>query len=512
MSALAQLLNHRDKTEPLTIGLLGDWGSGKTTVLELLKKKLCPEDNAFTRPDVRFRVQWFNAWAYEHTDDIQAGIAQEAITGLTHECSFLKKLSIAFRLHWQTQRLSVVINVLVLIGWLVVIGILLGVGRINVIQALGVSTILGLLQGYRWLKPLLASTFAKEFLTYLNLPNYEKSLGQLPVYQKQIKALSEICLKGDQRLMFIVDDLDRCSTEGIIKVFEATRLVMELDRVVVIIAIDHRIALATLAHQYRHLADHAGNNPGEDTKGVSSSAQALGSHYRIARDYLGKIIHLPINLDQPSVDDVNRYIEKLFHGLMLEPEAAPPWQDLTLPTETSSEDGGERESEINTPEPAQGEPPNPITRKLDETGIDKLEITLEPMKHSEEEKQLFAELCQVYQLNNPRQIKRLHSSYRLILAYHKTTPDEARKLLITLFAKEVEQDTAWDSDTQKQTRKAQFKQNLNDELLFNEQLRDFLETPNQAAYINASLKITPFVLPAIDPNPTDTRVILDSQE
>ncbi|MDK2779187.1 MAG: KAP family NTPase [Pseudomonadota bacterium] len=94
------------------------------------------------------------------------------------------------------------------------------------------------------------------------------------------------------RFIFVVDDLDRCSPDGVVKTLEAIRLVMELKNVVVIVAIDPRIALSSLALHYEKLANHHVADP-----------------LAIARDYLSKVINTSLVLEKASGDDIENYLE-----------------------------------------------------------------------------------------------------------------------------------------------------------------------------------------------------------
>jgi predicted KAP-like P-loop ATPase len=42
---------------PFTIGILGEWGTGKTSLMHLIEQRLCASENVVT--------VWFNAWLYE---------------------------------------------------------------------------------------------------------------------------------------------------------------------------------------------------------------------------------------------------------------------------------------------------------------------------------------------------------------------------------------------------------------------------------------------------------------
>ena len=71
--SLAKMFVHTKDIEGLTVALLGEWGEGKSTVMNLVENELEKESFEFAK---------FNAWEYEHTDNIAAGLAQEVLRGL----------------------------------------------------------------------------------------------------------------------------------------------------------------------------------------------------------------------------------------------------------------------------------------------------------------------------------------------------------------------------------------------------------------------------------------------
>lgn len=50
----------RDAQTPLTVGVFGPWGSGKTSLMRMLRNKL----DAPRNPKVR--TVWFTAWKYDY--------------------------------------------------------------------------------------------------------------------------------------------------------------------------------------------------------------------------------------------------------------------------------------------------------------------------------------------------------------------------------------------------------------------------------------------------------------
>ena len=418
IEALATILTG-DNHHHHTIGLLGDWGVGKSTTVHLLKKALWQR-----RQQQPFLFGTFNAWEYEHTDNLQAGMAQQMLQALTSypespgqgNASAIKRfgwwlgvrIPLLFRfaaaLHG-TRLLALALLVLLCVlnlSWqdlvkLTTTTLAAGAGAQMVV---GGSALVLVVMVARQFKSLLAMPLAKEWMTYLKLPDYGEHLGSIPVMRKHIRALCDVRLNpwfgARKRLLFLVDDLDRCGHEGIVKVFEAVRLVLDIPQVTVIIAVDQRIALAALALHYEDLAQH----------------HELSNPQAIARDYLAKVIHTPITLTPADAQSINRYLEAL-------------WQ------ETAAANAND-----------QGEQPNPAPASTAANAAIGL---------SDAQKQIFKRWVQHFGFTNPRQLKRLHNSYNLLRHYYGEegqfsgtdsslldgmTQDLNSPMMITLFALE----------------------------------------------------------------------------
>lgn len=424
-----------------TIGLLGDWGVGKSTTVHLLKKAL--QSRAKQQP---FLFGTFNAWEYEHTNNLQAGIAQEMLKALSSYQAPPTQLEagrwgrvlgrvkawLAPPLWGLGVRLPTLFRFAFALHGTKLVGLigLLLVAYLNLTWAdmesmtrraleagVGAQMFMGggaavvLVMLFRQVKSLLAMPLAKEWMTYMKLPDYGEHLGSIPVMRKQIRALCKVRLNPPfglgvfgrkQRLLFLVDDLDRCGQEGIVKVFEAVRLVLDIPQVTVIIAVDQRIALAALALHYQDLAQH----------------HQLSNPQAIARDYLAKVIHTPITLTPADPQSISGYLDAI-------------WQE-TSGDESVIESAGsgldKRSSDISS-------------------GAD--DLTKPGL--SDHQKRIFKKWVGHFGFTNPRQLKRLHNSYNLLRHYYGEdgqfsggkssmldafTSDLASPMLITLFALE----------------------------------------------------------------------------
>ncbi|MDF3123477.1 translation initiation factor IF-2 N-terminal domain-containing protein [Rheinheimera sp. 1928-s] len=422
-SALVNFIDGKDYSGEMTIGLLGNWGIGKTTLIELIREQLSmSKQNTWLHAN-------FNAWEYEHSDNIQAGVAQEAVSGLVNNLSIWNRVQL-LDIFSRAERKWLYRLMLVLI--FVVIFTLLAstssflwetlFGKVSLLIALGGIITL--------MRSLLLLPFASVFNTYLRLPHFGKELGLIPLMKKHIATLSQIILEGvsserkakvwqreypinrtlrklkeymlagekhlifrwffrlerwnlryylpknPRRLLYVVDDLDRCSAEGIIKVFEAVRLVMQQPHVTVLIAVDQNVALPALACHYEELSKH----------------HSKTTPTAIARDYLGKIIQLPIILTEPTQKDTQKFISNV---LFTEVFSFP---------KTSTEGIEKNQDETNIPEEKPFEM-EAEAKKNQVTGF------------SENEKEHFIILQDVFGFHNPRQLKRLFNGYNLMRFY-----------------------------------------------------------------------------------------------
>ncbi len=483
VSALENKFTHNSNSGHLTVGLLGHWGSGKTRILNLLKGRLINKKSQFIWGE-------FNAWAYEHTENIQAGMAHEIIQALTqnpiifdeekerksivdainNKSSKKAELTVddhsnwvEWKLHlrqskyalsnllvWQLFRKLLIaggfvarkhpfkmtlFSVITVIT--VIIGIYVGTGIISDERtplkdliagdaaAFGVfGTFSALLYWInKNIKQVFAQPYTKELLTYVKLPSYSKHLGLVSEMRKDIKLLCKQRLqrglfKSEKRMVFVVDDLDRCSPDGIVKTLEAVRLILDIENVTVIVAVDQRIALAALAYHYQEIQDF----------------HTSGDARTIARDYLGKIIHLPINIPEPDIETVKGYMGYVWQNDE-DDSGELDWRQLVLPEDKAKmeqrdnsderpKQPSEEQQDLDSGKDTDSEKDSDKKFTVEEVAQLILEEPLpeavKPKPESilkgltPEQKAAFVYWTDQFQLTNPRQLKRLHNSYNLL--------------------------------------------------------------------------------------------------
>ena len=82
-SLLKEIVSN-EKNLPLTIGLYGDWGSGKSSILKILEEQLKKDDDVV--------VVYFDGWSFESFDDAKMALIQGIVDALEKEEKFFAKV------------------------------------------------------------------------------------------------------------------------------------------------------------------------------------------------------------------------------------------------------------------------------------------------------------------------------------------------------------------------------------------------------------------------------------
>ena len=464
VNGLSCILCDDAHTSPLTIGLMGHWGSGKTTVLELLKKKLL--GNGCAQP---FLFGEFNAWAYEHAKNSQAAMAHEVISALS-ACDTLQVVStnasswekfkgsfsnLIRKIRWQLGgRLRLVFGFAVqrhtekLLGmmfWLLLFTvafiIFLGQGKgltptadiTKPVTFLSLFVTLGSFWKFtKGLRDVISQPLTNKLLTYIKLPDYAAHIGEISQMQQDIRVMARLRLgftekecydylgkkTPQRRLLFVVDDLDRCSPQGIVKTFEAIRLVLNIPHVTVIVAVDQRIALAALALHYKEIEPY----------------HTLQDAKAIARDYLAKMIQLPVVLGNGDDESIKTYLGEIWPKDK-ESEWLRHFAETTKPkqSEAGKPDIDEPKEDLEkqaTPHPEDIREEETEAEALTKEQLIEMVLT-EPTKPTPPPPEIKVGLSDLqkaalyfwatqFGLTNARQLKRLDNSYNLFRLVSET--------------------------------------------------------------------------------------------
>ncbi|MEZ4701536.1 MAG: P-loop NTPase fold protein [Rhodothermales bacterium] len=83
--ALAEVVADPDSDTPLTIGVFGPWGSGKTSMMRMMQRALETGPVAEQFPNASdYAVVWFDAWKYEREDALWRALVLRVLHTIRH--------------------------------------------------------------------------------------------------------------------------------------------------------------------------------------------------------------------------------------------------------------------------------------------------------------------------------------------------------------------------------------------------------------------------------------------
>ncbi len=125
-------------------------------------------------------------------------------------------------------------------------------------------------------------------------------------------------------LVFLIDDLDRCLPEKAVEVLEAIKLFLEVEGCSFVLALDDEVIERGIAHRYR---DYIFRSPAQGDHAQSNSHSALIT----GAEYLEKIVQLPLRLTRPSRAQVDQFLRQTY------PEWCQPPPRRAVPDAASRE-------------------------------------------------------------------------------------------------------------------------------------------------------------------------------
>ena len=291
--AAADLIRQARGT-PLTIGVSGGWGAGKSSLVKLIKTDLEASSAGGARAPGDFLVMEFNAWLYQGYEDARQALLQAVSDRLLDEAkkrqtmidkafAFAKRVKLL-----KTARIVAPMVAHVAIGSVAAgplgafFGAATGLVKGFADESKREEQITALTEAYSELQPELQGLIR------------EKPDDSLP---KEIQALREAFAELLQdmgvTLVVFVDDLDRCLPNTAISTLEAMRLLLHVKHTAFVIAADESMIRGAVRAHF---------------KGVEIEDGLVTS-------YFDKLIQIPLRVPRLGVNEVKAYLVLLLADL-----------------------------------------------------------------------------------------------------------------------------------------------------------------------------------------------------
>ena len=251
VEALAESLSGENVNTPLTVGIYGPWGTGKSSFMYLLTERLkkLGYDHCIH----------FEAWQFDGKDEVWKALILTIIRYLqgvqrkseTPDIDFENKVS----------------------------NLITGVTKLALNKAMKSWT------GGTVNFDQIVSFWTKEendITQFLN--SFRDTFAEVR------DSIIEKSLVPDDNIYILIDDLDRCTPESCIEVFEAVKLFFDMQRCVFVVGVDAAIVQKGIEFKY---------NGNLNIRG---------------QDYLEKLIQLPFNLPRVDEEEFKKFAEEICLG------------------------------------------------------------------------------------------------------------------------------------------------------------------------------------------------------
>lgn len=273
-----------DPERAVTVGVHGDWGAGKSSVLEMIEQELDSKDDVLCIK--------FNAWRFQGFEDAKIALIEGIVMQL------IEKRSLA------TKAADAVMDIARRIDWLKVArmgGGLALTAMTGVPSPDHIGAVVGMMKSVFSDPAKLADKDAvekvvKEAEGLLK----EKSAKRVPEEVEEFrKAFAKLLQKaGLKQLVVLIDDLDRCLPDPAIETLEAVRLFVMMERTAFVVAADEAMIEYSVRRHFPELP--------ESTGPIS-----------YARNYLEKLIQVPVRIPALGAIETRIYVTLLLVGVHL---------------------------------------------------------------------------------------------------------------------------------------------------------------------------------------------------
>lgn len=275
-----------ERLRPISVGVFGGWGVGKSSLLRLVEKK-------FADPD-RYIVLNFDAWLFQDYDDARAALIDTIANALYKASENDRSLAAkALELLKRVNKLRA-----------------LGLAAEVAAAAAGFPTFGAISRGFGAVSSAVAGHRGKDELDELKDAGKEvqKEAASLFKAKETRSPPDEIAafrtefadlMKGLNRTLIVfIDNLDRCLPRNAILTLEAVRLFLFLPQTAFVIAADEDMIRLAVSEHYK-----AGNSK------------------RLVTDYLDKLVQIPVQVPRPGVAEIRAFLFLLMLQAPEKPEA-----------------------------------------------------------------------------------------------------------------------------------------------------------------------------------------------
>ena len=273
---VVDIATNRDLS-PSTIGLYGDWGSGKSSLMKLAQKKIEEKNTEIgdEKDSIKTLCIEFNGWLFEGYEDTKTSLCGVILDALADEKRFSKEITD------YAKTLIKKIDFNKILGKSIKYGLdFFLTGGIGALTDLTLSSVLSTI------KTNVSEVQAKDLEEILNkFKKDDKTRTEIKNFREEFKQLLQ--KSNVENVVVFIAELDRCLPDTVLEVFEAMRLFLFVEGMSFVIGADERLIQYSIKSKYKEVP---------------------GNNLDIGKEYLEKVIQYPLYIPQLTRAEVNQYL------------------------------------------------------------------------------------------------------------------------------------------------------------------------------------------------------------
>lgn len=270
----------RNEDSPISIGIHGDWGAGKSSILEMIESDISKES--------KYLCIKFNGWKHQGFEDAKIALIESIVSELVSEKSLAGKAKDKVKKIWKN------------INWMKVARM---TGSVAVSATTGVPPITLIKEGLETLgKTITDPTKRDEVIDSLFSQMVSSDQSVSKEFNEFSKTFQELLVESKyDKVIVLIDDLDRCLPNVIIETLEAVKLFMFEESTAFVIATDE-LMVEYAVKKYFPIYE----------SGITGN--------EFARQYLEKLIQIPFRIPILGESESKNYILLLLISSVLKDE------------------------------------------------------------------------------------------------------------------------------------------------------------------------------------------------
>ncbi len=265
-------------TTPMTVSIQGAWGTGKTSIMRMVKNRIDPDTDLEENSDEKsnYKCIYFNTWEFSQLNlskNITLVMLNQLSRALADRDNAIKKVA------------GEIFDVVLKIGT----GYLSGGREVDAKEAFSKDEI-------EQLKDL-----KKQFQLLINMKlgrvDDKYKLGKNTDEDKKVLSWIE---PNNRRVIFFIDDLDRLNPEKAVEILEVLKNFLDCKNCVFVLAIDYDVVCRGVASKYKFNPD----DPKSNKKG---------------KDFFDKIIQVPFKMPVEQYN-ITAYMKQLLESVNVKNE------------------------------------------------------------------------------------------------------------------------------------------------------------------------------------------------